>query len=603
MVKASQDVDTDRLNPPLYFIPAPTGSGKTTFTCALIAAAFNADPGYSAAIATETIAGAVDVYGHLSKLIPMGNLCIYTSAHAQGHVMAIRSEFGDKVADHVERVGRTDRAALGKARIAICTHELARREHSEKADFGVQHYMGQRRSNVIWDEQPSFVTIIPATRTDIVFLSEKLRTLPDGGKVRHVIHEIEARCRDQLDSDGPCREAVHLISRQEFLTLKEIDYSAVEGRNDADHIADVLRFLDAASLGNCFIDRGGARGQVSERNGQRRGFVAYKRDFRPHPGIIVLDATSKVSPVPALLPYAEVVPTPEADYRNLQITHIEMPEGLKNVARRTVSKELNQEFIRFVRSTVSAHSQVGDDVLVVLHKHHIESDPSLHDAQSWRGRNVSLLHWGRGIGANDWQTATHVFLFSEFHIPRSAHVAEGYGLQGLAANTESFGSDAIGQVLKGAPAQAQHGHLLRWFKQLACRGRIRNIDNNGICRVMKLFTTMNRGMLMENFHPLFPGAPLPEFIRTETKTKRTKGQRLADYLIACKSLHLCATKAAEELGIKVSEVGRAFASAKCKASAQAIGWSFTEGNGRKATPYFTRTPIIINIPGGPCLTV
>ena len=67
LAQASTDVDMNRSQAPVYFVPAPTGAGKTTFTCALIAAALEADPEYSAVIATETIAGAIAVHGYLSN--------------------------------------------------------------------------------------------------------------------------------------------------------------------------------------------------------------------------------------------------------------------------------------------------------------------------------------------------------------------------------------------------------------------------------------------------------------------------------------------------------------------------------------------------------
>ena len=526
------------------------------------------------------------------KLVPTDELCIYTSAHAQGNLNAVRAEHGEEVAEHVLQVGPVSRTELGKARIAVCTHELARREHSDSVDYGVQRYLGQRRKNVIWDEQPGFVSIPSVSRADIVYLSEQLRVIAEGAAVRHIIRAIEDRCRERLDSDGARLEPTHILTRQEYLALADIDYSPVAHGVDAEKIADVLLFLDAASHGNCFMDRG-ARGPAGERSGQRRCFVAYKRDFQAHPGIVVLDATSNLSPVPKLLPNAKVVDTPQADYRNLQIAHLDMPGELRHVARRCASRELDKEFIRFVRKSVLEYTEVGDEILVVVHKRQVENEHSLHDHSTWQGRKVAVLHWGGGIGSNKWLHASHVFLFSEFHVPRSAHVAEGYGLQGLPASTESFNRDAIGQVLKGAPAQAQKGQLLRWFKQLACRGRIRNIGNDGACKEMKLFTTMHSGTLIENYAVLFPGAPEPKFVGTPINGKPTKGVRLANYLMSSSEVHLCASKVANDLDIKVSEVGRAFSSHAC-APLTVFGWHFTPGNGRQSKPFFTKGPPLVN---------
>ncbi len=35
------------------------------------------------------------------------------------------------------------------------------------------------------------------------------------------------------------------------------------------------------------------------------------------------------------------------------------------------------------------------------------------------GRKLCAIHWGTGIGSNDWKDADVVFLFDEFFIPRT----------------------------------------------------------------------------------------------------------------------------------------------------------------------------------------
>lgn len=55
VMRASDDVSTGTINPPLYVIPANTGAGKTTFTIALIAELYKNDPSYTAAIILPTI--------------------------------------------------------------------------------------------------------------------------------------------------------------------------------------------------------------------------------------------------------------------------------------------------------------------------------------------------------------------------------------------------------------------------------------------------------------------------------------------------------------------------------------------------------------------
>ena len=68
-MRAQQDVLADNLNSQVFAIPASTGSGKTTFTCGLIAALHEVDDEYTVAFITKTIQEAQSVYNNLSKLI------------------------------------------------------------------------------------------------------------------------------------------------------------------------------------------------------------------------------------------------------------------------------------------------------------------------------------------------------------------------------------------------------------------------------------------------------------------------------------------------------------------------------------------------------
>ena len=55
---------------------------------------------------------------------------------------------------------------------------------------------------------------------------------------------------------------------------------------------------------------------------------------------------------------------------------------------------------------------------------------------------------------------------------------------------------------------ADHGHVLRWLKQMAMRGKGREFDADAICGKQKLVVTGDIATLVENFDRLFPGATL-----------------------------------------------------------------------------------------------
>jgi hypothetical protein len=119
-----------------------------------------------------------------------------------------------------------------------------------------------------------------------------------------------------------------------------------------------------------------------------------------------------------------------------------------------------------------------------------------------------VAHWGTGIGANTWKDAEVVFLFDEFWIPRRIAIATAQGLLGHNATQGPL------RALKGYNSRHSdvdllwEGHLLRWLKQMALRGRARQFDEHGVCGPQKLVTSADRTRLLANFDRLFPGAKL-----------------------------------------------------------------------------------------------
>jgi hypothetical protein len=74
--------------------------------------------------------------------------------------------------------------------------------------------------------------------------------------------------------------------------------------------------------------------------------------------------------------------------------------------------------------------------------------------------------------------------------------------------------------------QIRDGHLLRWIKQMALRGRSREFDDTGACGAQKLVVTGDLKLLMANLHRVFPGAKLS----SNEDSKATNLERLLRYL-------------------------------------------------------------------------
>src|SRR5271165_1172701 len=69
------------------------------------------------------------------------------------------------------------------------------------------------------------------------------------------------------------------------------------------------------------------------------------------------------------------------------------------------------------------------------------------------------------------------------------------------------------------------GHLLRWMKQMALRGRSRDFDENGVCGPQKLVVT---GDVIEHVERVFPGASFSR--ERATGRKQTRLEHLIDIL-------------------------------------------------------------------------
>jgi hypothetical protein len=124
------------------------------------------------------------------------------------------------------------------------------------------------------------------------------------------------------------------------------------------------------------------------------------------------------------------------------------------------------------------------------------------------GRKLSVIHWGTGIGSNNWQDAGVVFLLDEFFIPRRSALATVQGLREHRADEGDLASmNTLNSKARGVDVIAE-GHRLRWTKQLALRGRGRSYDEHGVCGKQRLVVSSDLKSFMANAGKLFPGAKI-----------------------------------------------------------------------------------------------
>jgi hypothetical protein len=171
-----------------------------------------------------------------------------------------------------------------------------------------------------------------------------------------------------------------------------------------------------------------------------------------------------------------------------------------------------------------------------------------------------------------------VFLFGEFHIPRAQVVAAV-----LAHRRQPFAEapdlgHTRGRELGGQYLDVYQGHLLRWTKQLACRGSVRNLDGEGRCGPMRLYTSMDLPRLAGFRAGLFPGAPPPVLLQAEDEANPAKGPGA----VLCRLLAtepegtvLSSDEVEASTGIRSSNLRRTFGQREVRLVAEGYGWRLT----------------------------
>jgi hypothetical protein len=198
----------------------------------------------------------------------------------------------------------------------------------------------------------------------------------------------------------------------------------------------------------------------------------------------------------------------------------------------------------------------------------------------WEGIRVNTQHWGAGVGSNKFRNKTHVFLFGDHVLGRSITVARAHAWSGLALSDVAL-QNAVGRPVggmryrpKGMYGSCHDGFQLRWTKQLAMRGTARKIDGEGNAHAMKLFTTMNRELLLNVYDQLFPGAPfpMPALQGDEIQQEVRKGrQGLRDLLFKGTQAYYSAEEVAVELDIPTHRLGREFEAIRSRG--EVSGWT------------------------------
>jgi hypothetical protein len=524
---------------------APAGSAKTTFATAFMAAltsltssrtacsAQNKDCPFGCVLVVDLIEKADDKFHELNALIP-GQVAIYTTAHNTN-----RSD--NDLAGY--RLRDTDvtfmQDQLKRYPVCIVTHQMFGDANGDKARYVLHRGRLRPRAFIALDECPTDVLLHPLTLEQTVQVYETISAIKGDGP-----HErVQSLLGDLVEWMHFKAGGTKQLERPEKAIIKDMAWFQTEDATTYAHeyrrvsnLRSVFAFARALAVNRVFIDREqGGLGLTY--------FSGYQSNMQVMPGTVILDASADIDGVTPLHPCRIDMPMPRASYSQLQAVFV------PNFTRQKLSTffevpENRQRYAAHMIEVIKKHMSPGQRALVVckqklLIEHNVPQHPedwSHENPYHWNldGRQVDVVNWGRGIGLNTWRDADVVFLFDEFYQRRRDTLSRA---QGLLNKPVSAGPIAKMRTLSTKTEEMttlHQGHLLRWCKQMALRGKARAIGPDGQCarqKVVFIGDQETRKRLETNWNKLFPGAQPMEYDAPKPKVSRSpfaKHQTIAD---------------------------------------------------------------------------
>lgn len=506
-------------HPRLRVVPAPVGSGKTSFSQAFIVALVRLaddDPGLlcGCVFVVKERQAADNLYRKITALVP-GRVAIWTQDH--------NAKSTKRPETVQEPAARYEMGDLQDYPIAIVTHAFFKGKNGRKAHSHLCDGVLQPRVLTIVDEQPDDVIIFDVTLAEATAVWEAIQCEEGQGTaispllqplIAFLASKAFGSSLEKPSNDPPAWETI-TSGLQWFTTLDARDYAKAR-RDRIPRIAAVFGLAAAAYKVCAFITR-------YDSNVPR--FVGYENSIMLRPGMVLMDATADVDGVTQLCAASRVhVQTPQPNFANLKIVHVDNRYIGRNLSKVLAKDKDRLDYVDWMKSIIREHVGQGQRALVVCKKVLFDNrnvpdwdrrDERFDDAAIYTSqygwdvdeRKLCATHWGTGIGENLWQDADVVLLFGEFDKPRRTSIALA---QGLTASKATEGALKSMRAINSRCTQVdtiREGDLLRWMRQMALRGRGRNFDEHGVCGHQKLVCTGDYERLAANAKRLFPGAP------------------------------------------------------------------------------------------------
>lgn len=527
--------DSQRRYAKARIAPAPTGGGKTNASIAFGVSGLIADPSFTASYVVEQMEQADRIYREILELLPLelhSEVAIWTTAHDKGI-----SKEKAKAEHGFEPYAQFSKADLGKARICICTHKKLENDLEKAPRPGLLYDpKGRPRSVVFVDETPSIAKLYEATPGIILTFRDRVKgTDPEhpyvpllsdiGYRMEKAYRETSGGSFRGVDIIQGYEETLKRLYKEDMYSLERFSgrYPSGEKTDELNRFYGAVKFIKAASQGYVFL----CINNLSK-------FIAYELGFRPFPGLVILDATFDLSGMALLGRDYESLEVPKVDYRKLELFSIETPKAQRGRIKDILKKMATaRPYAQWIKDTVLENTQSGELALIVTHNDlfNLELLPVHHNPKEpWdlEGRRVLTLNWGSGVGVNWAKDAGAVFLFGEFYIPRRTIVGSVLGGKDLVYTKAQDLGNTEGRYLNGTYGDFSENHRLRWSIQLGARGRMRQVDPEGVAAPMRLYSSMPLETFLKMREIAFESAPLPTRVLTREKSVYPKEKPLLD---------------------------------------------------------------------------
>lgn len=525
--------------PDVQVVASAPGSGKSTsakaFMLAVVREGLKDKYPLGCAFVVQHVETAADAYEELEALLP-DQVAIWTSEH-------------DADSPVTKRKPRFTVDDLENYPIAIVTHEFFKGVRAERARSYRRNGMSFPRVVTFVDEKIEQVKVHAVKFSDIARvrehvaqtdegtapLKDALRTLDSFAvKKRHETRKLETP-NDDATGWAAARELIWFTTEEARQYARSRSAALQNARVSPPNIDGVFGFARCMAENRAFIARQG-RGEKGT------VFVGYEQVLPDYKGMVLLDATADIDGINALCPWRRPVEIPQATYGRLEIVHV--PSVAESTLKRWLqTDEHRRDYVRHIMETVRSQVGPGQKALLVCKLDIVDARPEIEGWSanvrpfltarnrefSWdfEDRLLSLTWWGGyGVGANHWKEADVVLLFDDYHLPQYTNIATTQGVKRALATEAPLADMTAPNNLPDDVRRIRDGHLLRWIKQMALRGRSREFDDTGACGPQKLVVTGDWKLLMTNLHRVFPGAKLSG----DTASKASNLRKLIAYL-------------------------------------------------------------------------